>query len=324
MAGKIKMSPSLKKLIIGMVAFVVLAILAVVIFSVLSGLTQTTIYDIRIVYADTINNENPTEVFDKQVYLTKENENYFNIAIQTKASSLVANQVYSTNPEVASVSYVDNSYRVSYHSAGTAEIVAKCAQGGNMYDKFTLTVCQNIPTEFKFGSSNDNYVDEQEINVYADSIEHSYEFAASLNQTEQQVDLNTLYLVEDYNENIFEYIKLDTNSGAGTNNAKLLIKAKSSTTVSTAQYITIQAKNGDSSVSTFVIKINVLGNYIDTFKFVVSDSPYFSNTREFTFSAKASEGFYKDGITPEAFDIYIKDGSKFYEIFMKVYVIFKQ
>ena len=328
MAGKLKVSPALKKLIIGMVAFVVLGIVAILAFSVFSGITQTTIYDLRIVYADTLSQKNPTEVFDKQVYLTKEDENYFNVAIKSSASNALACSLISTNTDVATVSFENNSFKISYFGVGKTDIIARPVESGDIYDKFTLTVCQNIPTEFEFSDEIEDVVSGQEINVYADEIEHSYDFTATLYQTTQKVNLDSLSLVEDYDSELFKYIRIDTGSKGeemAENTARLVIKAKRSTDVSSSHYLKILAKNGDSSVTTFIIKVNVLGNYINTFKLEISDTPYFINSTILESKYKASDGYYNDDkkLMDEQLPVYIsKDLNSFYELFIKVYVVY--
>ena len=68
------MSPKLKKAIIAVVVFLLVGVIALVAVSMLSNLSTTTVYDLRLVDATT-----EEELFEKDVYLTAVSKNNFNV-----------------------------------------------------------------------------------------------------------------------------------------------------------------------------------------------------------------------------------------------------
>ena len=132
------MSSKLKKVIIAVVVLLLVGVGVLVGVSMLSRLSTTTIYDLRLVDYET-----ETEIFEKEVYLTAIDNNNFDIKVEASSSSITSYVVFSSNPSVATVSMIDGGYRVNYLKEGQARISVVCAEGGNISDSFNLTVKEN-------------------------------------------------------------------------------------------------------------------------------------------------------------------------------------
>ncbi len=262
------MSSKLKKWIIAGVVFLLVAVGVLLGVSMLSKLSTTTVYDLRL-----LDYESEKEIFEKEVYLTALENNNFNIKVESSSSSIVNFVVYSSDTSVASVSTINDGYKVSYYKKGSAVITVSCEDGGNVKDSFVLTVKENVPTTFVI--TDEEAVSENEVNIFADDRDYYFNFKATVGLESSYVNLTSLEVVDNYNKDVFEDIHIDDA------NSRLIIKAKQSDS-DVREYITLFAKYTDENGNTitgnlFTVCINVYGNYISNIQLILSETPNFDN-----------------------------------------------
>lgn len=273
------MSPKLKRWIIGSVVILIVALGGLGAFSVLSKLSTTTVYNISFVEVDS-----DTKIFSKEVYMTANDNNNFNVDLKVSATSLTNLVVESSDESVAKVSAVDGHYVVSYFKVGNATIKAYVSTNKDIYDSFSLKVQENYPMNFKI--TDENRVSDNEVKIFADNREYAFDFKATSINSNNPVNNQTLSVVDDYDKTIFDSISIDPAT------SKLLIKAKQSVSSST-EYITIncRAESGSNAFLTnFTVKIDVAGNYISDMQLVLSTSPNFNGTTYICGTGLLNEG----------------------------------
>ncbi len=259
------MSPKLKKLIISVVLIFILLGGGVVGYSVFGKLSTVTVYDLRIIDPTT-----KIEVFDKEVYLSAEEENKFVIALEYGLASNIEWKVESSDNSVAQVSAEGRNYTIKYLKAGTTTIKAFPAENTEINDSFVLTVKENIPVNFII---DDEKADsESEISIYADDKDYIYSFKATTLNDDSIVNLDSLSVIDDYNKDVFDYIKIDSI------NSCLILHAKESVSYS-KEIITLQCKaedvDGKVVTKNFALVVNVNGYFISNLQFIVSTTPSF-------------------------------------------------
>lgn len=276
------MSPKLKKAIIVVVVFLLVGIVALVAVSMLSNISTTTVYDLRLVDATT-----EEELFEKDVYLTAVSKNNFDIKIESDTSSLLNYVVTSSNVAVATVAKQENVYKVSYHSTGKAIISVMPAESDVVKDSFVLNVKENIPNSFAIIDAEADSANE--VTIYADDRDYRFDFQAKKGTISENINLSQMVVVKDYNQDVFDDIYVDDAT------SQLVINAKQSEG-SAREYITLQAKHKDGAglvtTDTFAVCVNVLGNYIADIQLMLNEDPNFD----------ASGNIYGSGI--------IKDGEQ--------------
>ena len=265
------MSSKLKKVIIAVVVLLLVGVGVLVGVSMLSRLSTTTIYDLRLVDYET-----ETEIFEKEVYLTAIDNNNFDIKVEASSSSITSYVVSSSNPSVATVSMIDGGYRVNYLKEGQARISVVCAEGGNISDSFNLTVKENVPTSFIISDS--SAISDSEITIFADDRYYYFNFTAGLGNDGTLVNITSIEVLDNYNKEVFDEIYIDDKE------SMLVIKAKQSE-LNTREYITLQSKytsadGNQVTVGTFVVCVNVRGNYISDIQLVLSETPNFDNAND--------------------------------------------
>ena len=265
------MSSKLKKVIIAVVVLLLVGVGVLVGVSMLSRLSTTTIYDLRLVDYET-----ETEIFEKEVYLTAIDNNNFDIKVEASSSSITSYVVSSSNPSVATVSMIDGGYRVNYLKEGQARISVVCAEGGNISDSFNLTVKENVPTSFIISDS--SAISDSEITIFADDRYYYFNFTAGLGNDGTLVNITSIEVLDNYNKEVFDEIYIDDKE------SMLVIKAKQSE-LNTREYITLQSKytsadGNQVTVGTFIVCVNVRGNYISDIQLVLSETPNFDNAND--------------------------------------------
>lgn len=261
------MSSKLKKAILAVVIVLIVAGGGLVAFSMLSKVTSTTVYDLRLVDYET-----KSEIFQKEVYLTAEENNKFDIGLNASASAITNFVVASSDSSVATISKNENCYTVSYFKAGQTEIMVYAPDNAEVNDSFTLTVKEYYPISFNVSDcENPN-----EVSIYADDKDYVFDFLAKSIGENVPVNNEALYVLNDYNKEIFDSIEIDAE------NSKLVIKAKQSME-STQEYITVVCKTTDEKtgrkiINNYSVKINVFGNYISDMQLLLSSRPNFDSS----------------------------------------------
>lgn len=260
------MSPKLKRWIIGSVIVLIVALGGLGAFSVLSKLSTTTVYNISFVEIDS-----ETEIFSKDVYMTADDNNNFDVDIKISATAITELTIESSDENVAKIEKVDDHYVVSYFKVGKATIKAYVPTNQSICDSFVLKVQENYPMNFEI--TDENRVSANEVKIFADNREYAFDFKATSINTDNPVNNQTLTVVEDYDTTIFDSISIDPAT------SRLLIKAKQSVS-STTEFITINCKADDENgghLANFTVQIDVAGNYISDMQLVLSTSPNFDN-----------------------------------------------
>lgn len=274
------MSSKLKKAILAVVIVLVVAVGGIVIFSSVTKISSTTVYDLRIIESET-----KAEIFEKEVYLTADDNNSFNIELKASASAMTNFVVSSSDSSVATVSVAKGHYIVSYYKVGTVDIVAKAPDNSAVNDSFKLHVKESYPISFNVTDSENK---DNEVSIYADDTDYAFDFVAKSVSDGVPVNNETLSVLDDYNKDIFELIEIDAE------NSKLVIKAKQSVE-SIIEYITVvckttDQKTGKKTINNYTVKINVFGNYIEDMQLILSSRPNFDGT-----VYVCGEGKLKDG-----------------------------
>ena len=272
-----------KRIIIILVTIFVLAVVVFIAQSVISNNSATVVKDLRI---RQVVGENQVDVFDKEVYLSSEDENKFEVVLDYGVSSGIRWTVNSSDTSVAkAVSVKGRTFIIEYYKAGKTTITAHPVDSYAIKDSFVLTVKENYPTNFVFDDlisdseekyPNSGYTkadEENEISIYADTKEYTFHFKAeALN--EQSIVNNGLLVVDDYDKNIFDNVEIDPV------NSTLTIKTKSEVPANT-QVLTIQCKkteeNKEEIIDNFQIFVNVKGYYIEYLQAQISETPNFED-----------------------------------------------
>lgn len=275
------MSGKLKKAIIAVVVILVLSVCGLVAFSFLSKISTTTVYDLRIVEF-----ESKKEIFDKEVFLTAEENNNFEIDLDVSASALTNFVFSSSDNSVASVSKKDDHYVVSYFKAGEVNIVARAYDNSKVKDSFVLTVRENYPISFKI--TDERRDSDNEISIYADKKEYQFDFSATSIDDDNPVNNETFSILDDYNKDAFELIEINPAT------SKIIIKANKSKQ-ETREFITIVCKStnektGEKTIENFLLIVNVKGFYIENLQLVLSTKPNFDNALYVCGEGKLMEG----------------------------------
>lgn len=275
------MSSKLKKAIITVVVFLIVAIGGLVAFSLVSRISTTTVYDLRLVDYET-----DAEIFEKEVFLTAEENNKYNFGLSVSASAVMSFAVSSSDSSVATVSIQDDHYVVSYFKVGKVTISAFAPDNAEVHDSFVLIVRENYPINFKI--TDDKRISEDEVPIYADNKNYTFDFLATSVNPNHPVNNDTFSILDDYNKEVFESINIDSAS------SQLVIKAKQNIE-STTEYITVVCKttdteNGQMTIANFLVKINVHGNYIANMQLVLSTRPNFDSS-----IYVCGEGLLKEG-----------------------------
>lgn len=291
------MSSKLKKWILSIAIVLVVAVGAMIGFTFLSRLSTSTIYDLRFVENISVpgDDDEPQtekkEIFEKTVYMTAAEDNYFDVELIANASAMVGFNVYSTNTNVATIDHVENEiYTVHYLSAGKTEIVATTVEESNISEKFTLFVKSSLATDIDIEEEegNPNIVDTNEVNVYSDGLEYRFNLSASRGDIKDSIDFSAIYVVDDYDQDIFENIYIDDSS------KQLVIVAKENETKSNFnEIITLQVRDGGSQgnvVSSQNVKINVRGYHISDMQLVLSQTSNFDGANSIFGSGIINEG----------------------------------
>ena len=160
-----KMSPKLKKFIIGAVIGLVVIIIALAGFITFSNISTTTVHDLRIRDAST-----NQQILSKEVYLTSKENNSFDVKVYERSSAQTNFNVVSTNSNVAKVKKNRNTYTVEYFAEGKTDIVAYNTEEISIQERFTLTVKEYVPLSFAI--TDEKAVSENEISVF-DEIKKS-------------------------------------------------------------------------------------------------------------------------------------------------------
>lgn len=259
------MSPKLKRLIISLVVVLILFVSGIVAYSVLGKLSTTTVSDLRIIDPDT-----KVEVFDREVYLSAEEDNMFNISLDYGLASNIKWEVVSSDTSVAQVSSEGRIYTIKYLKAGQTTIKAYPAENSAINDSFVLTVKENYPVNFVI--DDEKAEGDYEVSIFADNKDYTYSFKATALNDESIVNLDTLSVIDDYNKDIFDDIHIDAA------NSSLILHAKESHD-SSKEIITIQCKVKDDQgtvvTKNFILKVNVNGYFISNLQFRVSTTPSF-------------------------------------------------
>ncbi len=277
------MKSKLTKWIIVIVVFIVAAIGSLLGVSLLTNASTTTVNDIRLLSASS--NE---ELFSKEVYLTASSHNYFDVKLDASASSILKYRVVSSNPEVATVVANGNNYRVRYLKVGETTITATTLEASNIKDSFVLKVKEYVPTNFVI--TEEDRINDLEVKMFADNRDYRFSFEASQGSIEENINISSLEVVGGFNTNVFSSVYID----AGTQ--ELVVKAKQSEAF-IKEYITIQSKRINAegkkeTVATFVVCVNVYGNYISDIQLMLSSVPNFDVSPNI-----CGEGLLKEGET---------------------------
>lgn len=262
------MSGKLKKAIIAVVIIFALSACGLVAFSFLSKMSTTTVYDLRIVEF-----ESKKEIFDKEVFLTADENNNFEIDLDVSASAITNFVFSSSDNSVASVSVKDDHYVVSYFKVGEVKIVASAYDNSKVRDSFVLTVRENYPISFKITDSRRE--SENEISIYADLKEYQFDFLATSIDDKNPVNNETFSILDDYNKDVFESIRIDPAT------SKIVIKANKNREA-TREFVTVVCKTtneetGEKTIQNFLLIVNVKGFYIENLQLVLSTKPNFDN-----------------------------------------------
>ncbi len=263
------MSSKLKKAIIAVVVFLIVAIGGLVAFSLFSKISTTTVYDLRLVEYKT-----DAEIFEKEVFLTAEENNKFDLGLSVSASAMMTFAVSSSDNTIASVSVDGDHYVVSYYKVGKVTISAYAPDNIAVHDSFVLTVRENYPINFEI--TDEKRISADEVPIYADNKNYTFDFLATSVNLNLPVNNDTFSILDDYNKEVFESISVDSAS------SQLVIKAKQNVE-STTEYITVVCKttdteSGQMTIGNFLVKINVHGNYIENMQLVLSTRPNFDSS----------------------------------------------
>lgn len=267
------MSGKLKKAIIAVVVVLLVAVGGLVAFTMLSKISTTTVYDLRLVEYGT-----NTEIFEKEVYLTAEEDNKFDVGLKVIATAMTNFVVASSDETVAKVSVRDNHYVVTYYKVGKVTISATAPDNASVNDSFVLTVKESYPMNFEIPDKKEDEGNKYPcpvVEIYADNKEYLFDFIASSINKDSPVNNDTISVLDDYDKNVFESISIDAS------NSKLVIKAKQNVE-STVEYITIVCKTNDTSeekaIVHFLVGVEVHGNYISDMQLVLSTRPNFDSS----------------------------------------------
>ena len=294
-----------KKLIIILISIVVVMLVGIIAVFVFSSLSSTTIKDLRLIDLDS-----EVEIKDKRVYLTATDENFFDVALKTNQNSYTQYIVYSNNNSVAQVSTIDKGYRVYYKKAGTVRITATTLEQSNISDSFILNVEEFVPTELKI--TDDKAIGESEIEIYADNLEYRFDFEALQGNVKENINLSSISVLESYDKSVFKSIYVDAV------NSQLVVSAYQSE-AARREMFTLQSKQLDNegnvkTVQTFVIYVNIKGNYIADIQLMLSVTPNFTT----------SKYIYGDGLLNEGEErveaVYLTDA--IHTVYAKVRVVY--
>lgn len=262
------MSGKLKKAIIAIVVVLIVAVGGLVAFTVFSKVSTTTVYDLRLVEYNT-----NSEIFEKEVFLTAEEDNKFDFNLKVSASAMTSFVVSSSDNSVAKVAVSGDHYVVSYYKVGKVTISAVAPDNASVKDSFVLTVKENYPIDFAITNGKEGST--SEVEIYADNKEYIFDFHASSIDKNSPVNNDTFSVLDDYDKDVFESISIDASS------SKLIIKAKQNVE-STIEYITLICKttdaDGEKAIAHFLVKVDVKGNYISDMQIVLSTRPNFESS----------------------------------------------
>lgn len=280
------MSGKLKKAIIAVVVVLIVAVGGLVAFTMLSKVSTTTVYDLRLVEYGT-----NSEIFEKEVFLTAEEDNKFDFGLKVSASAMTAFVVSSSDNSVAKVSVSGDHYVVSYYKVGKVTISAVAPDNASVNDSFVLTVKENYPINFDIPDKKPDPDNEHPsypvVEIYADNKEYVFGFTASSIDANSPVNNDTFSVLDDYDKDVFESISIDAS------NSKLVIKAKQNVDT-TIEFITVTCKTTDTddekAIVNFLVGIEVHGNYISDMQIVLSTRPNFESSRYVCGSGDLKDG----------------------------------
>lgn len=270
-----------KKLIIILASVLGFIIVGVIGVLVVANLTTSTVSDLRILELAT-----NKEISNKEVYLTQNDSNYFDIRLKSLSSSPTNYIVYSSNPSVASVKAISSGYRVSYLKAGNATITATTYESSAIKDSFILRVKDYIPTGFSIVDK--NAISESEIEIYADNLEYRFDFEAFQGVITENINNSCLEVLNNYDKSVINTAYIDDV------NKQLVIKANQSE-FERDEIITIASKQYDNegnkkTVQTFTVSVKIKGYFVKDIQLILSNTPNFTTNKYIYGSGMINEG----------------------------------
>lgn len=258
------MKTKTKKLIIIISAVVVSIVAFIVGFIVVTGLTTTTVKDLRILEAET-----SIEISEKDVYLTANDDNYFDIKLKTSVNGNTNFIVGSTNTAILTVTKIDDVYRVNYKKAGVARVIVTTLEASNVKDDLIVRVNEYVPTGFLIK----DVEKENTIDIFADEKEYRFNFVTFQDKIKENINNSSISVLDNYDKSVFKSVSIDDH------NSQLVVSAYKSE-VFRKEIITLQSKQTDDEgnvkvVNNFVIVVNIKGYYILDVQLMLSNTSNF-------------------------------------------------
>ena len=219
---------------------------------------------------------------NKKVYMTAEDENYFDIAVYANVSSDSGTLVISSsNPDVAKITYQDGKCYVNYLMAGEAVITTEY---GGVSDSFKVKVFDQIAEEFsvydyKYYGDYASYFPNKIIG-YSDGITYAYDYKAFSASGKDAGDVlnNDLLRIDTskLNTSVFENVYIDSA------NKQLVVKCKSGLTSNIDEQIVIQSyyysASGESKVANnYVVNVHIVAYTPEFLQIVLATTPDFED-----------------------------------------------
>lgn len=186
-----------------------------------------------------------TSIKNKKVYLTSNNDNYFEIGVYANTSTNTTNvELSSSNPSVANVVYRGTKCYIYYYKEGVATITANVS---GVTDSIDVYVYNSLAKEISiydnayYGKFAGIY--ENKLVAYSDMIEYQYDYSATNAFNNNQDEINNSLIRVDQtsiDETIFNKVSIDSK------NKKLILQCKSDLTEEKNTRLVIQSYYIDS------------------------------------------------------------------------------
>ncbi len=298
------MSGKIKALISIAVSVVVIVAAVFIITSVLGTNQNVTVYDFRIMQKNAQNVR--TELVNKTVYLTSEEENYFEFDVYLDATQTVNIYFESSDESIAKIFISSGKYICKYYRSGNATITAFAGSNGVVKDQFNVVVKETVVDSIKF-KDNGFVENDLELNIFSDGREYLFEYEA-VGHNNGLVNYDSITLVEE--DFLLDTVKFDPK-------AKTLMLQKNEGEGFT-EYLTFKVSydsdEGEVFVKTISVKVNVKKNTTMGMIAVVSNTPYFE-TEKFIYTN--IDGFEAENEEQVVDKLYLNE--KYQSLYVRLY-----
>jgi len=280
-------NPKFKKILIILVVFIAIVVIALVAYMSLSGMSNVTISDFKIVDA------NGQIMKDQYVYIGQNENDEIKIGLRISADGDAGGyNFYSTNTNVATVGWRNGGWHVDYFNSGKTTIVAQSKTIAALKDSFDVIVYENYATDLNFVSDGVQINNGKTIDVYADGKNYSYEFELSGFHDEYKQNSRLFEVTETSNPKLFKTCTVNSDNNTLELNVNRIVDDE--IVKDSNEYIVIQSYIPDSKGNNvikdnYIIKVNVLYNAVEDMQLIVSNNSSFSDDTTYVFSMLSDE-----------------------------------